>query len=93
MENNTIGLNRAKADEPLWYTLADCAVSTVLHGRPPHVVDALRFWPREMQDGLKPFSILKNPAYHIDPARQDFFKRVIELRHTTKGEAIGRKSR
>lgn len=87
MENNTIGLNRTKADEPLWYTLADCTVSTVLNGRPPHVVEALRFSHREMQDGLQPFSILKNPAYHIDPAQQDFFKRVIELRHATKTQA------
>ncbi len=87
IDNNTIGLNRAKADGPLWYTLADCAVSTILTGHPPHIMEALQFSPREMQDGLQPFSILKNPAYHIDPARQDFFKRVIELRHATKAEA------
>lgn len=87
VENNTIGLNRAKADGALWYTLADCAVSTILNGRPPRVAEALQFSHGDMQDGLQTFSILQNPAYQIDPTRQNFFKRVIELRQATKAEA------
>ena len=88
-DNNTIGLNRAKSDCPLWYTLADCVVSTLLNGRPPRIVQAMRFAPREMQDCMRPMSLLQNSDYLIDPTRDDFFKRVIELRTATKARAVG----
>jgi hypothetical protein len=84
IDNNTIGLNRAKSDCPFWYTLADCAVSTILNGKPPRIVEAIRFSPRELQDGLKPLCLLQNPQYFIDPAKHDFFKRVIEMRTAAK---------
>ena len=86
-DNNTIGLNRAKADKTLWYTLADCAASTISNGRPPKVIEAIRFAPKEMQDGLKPMKILQNDDYFIDPRKDDFFKRLIENRAETKKRA------
>ena len=57
-----------------------------MNGRPPRISEALRFSPRGTQDGLKPLCLLKNPAYRIDPTKEDFFKRVIEMRHATKAE-------
>jgi hypothetical protein len=86
-DNNTIGLNRAKSDEPVWYTLADCVVSTILNHRAPKVIEAIRFSPKAMQDGLKPIRILKSDAYLIDPRTDDFFKRLIEYRAETKDRA------
>ena len=83
-DDYTIGLNRAKSDVPLWYTLADCAASTILNGRPPEVIETIRFSPKRLQDDLRPMNILKNPSYHINPQADIFFKRAIEFRHETK---------
>ena len=46
-----IGLNYLSADEPQWFTLADALASKILTGKTPEVVTALRFEPREQQDG------------------------------------------
>jgi hypothetical protein len=74
-----IGVNHFTADEPVWYTLADCLASTLLTGKPPQVVQALRFVPSEArQPTLK--SVALRSAVDIDPAKDDFFRRVIELR-------------
>jgi hypothetical protein len=44
----------------------------------------MRFKPKGIQQGLKPVLIAGNPAYRIDPRRDDLFKRLIELRHEVK---------
>jgi hypothetical protein len=80
----TIGLNHLQAEEPLWYTLADCITSTLLSGKPPRIVEALRFEPEGMQEGLQPIAILGNPEYRIDPYMDDLYQRLIELRRDLK---------
>jgi len=80
----TIGLNPLSADRPLWFTLADCVVSKLLTGRAPRVVEAIAFEPGGPQSDLRQVAIAGNPDYAVDPVRDDFFKRLIELRQAVK---------
>ncbi len=86
-ENNqyyTIGLNRLSSDQTFWFTLADCLAAKFLSGKTPYVVSAMSFWPKPIQEDLKPVAIIGNPEYLIDPTEDDFFKRLIDLRTKTK---------
>jgi len=76
----TIGLNYLTSDQPVWYTLADCIASKLLSGRVPKFLKAIEFKAREQQDNLSPVTITGNPEFRVDPKKEDFFKRVIELR-------------
>jgi len=73
-----IGLNVLAGGEPRWYTLADCVASTLLTGKPPLTLQALRLVPEGVQPGLKPVSL--RGAVGVDPTEGDFFRTVIELR-------------
>jgi len=76
----TIGLNGLSSDQGHWYTLADCIASKLHSGKPPVILKAVRFTAKEPQKGLKPFIIGGDGAYRIDPYKDDFYRRVIELR-------------
>lgn len=78
--NYTIGLNFLSAGEPMWFTLADCIASKVLTGKSPKIIDAIHFMPKCPQNNLHPILIAGNPDYRIDPVKDDFFRRVIEMR-------------
>ncbi|QKR98703.1 hypothetical protein F9288_02860 [Sphingomonas sp. CL5.1] len=80
----TIGLNFLSADQPLWFTLADCIASKLLTGKAPTILEAMTFAPGPVQSDLRPISIGGNPDYRVDPVADDFFKRVIELRQSIK---------
>ena len=80
----TIGLNSLTSQEPLWYTLADCIVAKIQTGKAPRVVKALRFRPLDPQPGLKPLSVAGRANYRIKPAKDDFYRRLIELRMDIK---------
>ncbi len=88
----TIGLNHVTSEEPLWYTLADCVASKLLTGKAPEVVEALRFEPLGVQSNLGPIDLAGKPDYRIDPAKDDFYKRLIDLRSEVKSKekAAGR---
>jgi hypothetical protein len=88
----TIGLNYLSADRPLWFTLADCTASKLLTGRAPNVIQAIRFEPKAVQKELRPIAIAGNKQYWINPATDDFYNRVIELRRSVKGELKRRKA-
>jgi hypothetical protein len=77
-----IGVNPLTGKEPLWYTVADAVASTLLSGKPPRVVQALRFVPEGKAKGLRPTSL--RGQVPVDPAIQDFFRVVIEERHRLK---------
>ncbi|MHB1325174.1 MAG: helix-turn-helix domain-containing protein [Thermoleophilia bacterium] len=85
----SIGLNYLTAKEPLWFTLADVLVSKLLTGKSPTIRRALAFAPKGQQPGLKPIDILGKADYHIDPAREDFYRRLIELRSNVKRQMRG----
>jgi hypothetical protein len=82
----TIGLNYLSADRPLWFTLADCVASKLLTGKAPKVVGALRFSPRLPQPGLRPVAVAGEQDFKVDPYKDDFYKRVIELRRRVKAD-------
>jgi hypothetical protein len=82
--SETIALNHLSFGEGLWLTLADCIASKLHTGRAPEVLEAIRFEPGPPQEGLKPILIAGNPAYRVNPAKQDFYKVLIELRQTIK---------
>lgn len=73
-----IGLNVLAGGEPRWYTLADCVASTLLSGKPPTVLQALRLVPDGVQPGLRPVSL--RGEVRINPSASDFFRTVIEER-------------
>lgn len=83
----TIGLNYLTAEFPVWYTLADCIASTILTGKPPHVVQAIRFSPREPQSGLTSILLAGQRGFEIDPIASDFYKQIIELRGRAQTKA------
>jgi hypothetical protein len=77
----TIGLNFLSADQPLWFTLADVLASKILTGDTPKVLQAIRFEPKERQDGLRP---IKVAGQTIDSAEDDFYQRLIIHRNSIK---------
>ncbi|HUN77258.1 MAG TPA: hypothetical protein VMU40_22300 [Steroidobacteraceae bacterium] len=82
----TIGLNHLKSAEPLWYTLADVIVSKLLTGRCPRIEKAVTYRPGPVQDGLVPTKILGRDDFSIDPASDDFFRRLVDLRDEAKAQ-------
>ena len=88
-EQATIGLIFYTRDDPQWFTLADCIASKLLTGKAPEVVEALAFTPLRKQRGLRTFQINGEADYAIDPANDDFYKRLIELRQATKDQREG----
>jgi transcriptional regulator with XRE-family HTH domain len=80
----TIGVNYLTAEEPLWFTMADCIASKILTGKPPRTVKAICFELGAEQEGLKPIRIAGNPDYEVDPATNDFYRRLIDLRSSIK---------
>ena len=85
-----IGLNYLTAGKPLWFTLADCVASKLLTGRSPKVVRSIRFDPLEPQPGLRSIAVSGNKDYRVDPATDDFYKRVIDLRRSVKARRKAR---
>src|ERR1700722_8737343 len=80
----TIGVNYLHSGEPLWFTIADSIASKILTGKAPRVVEAIGFEPGAQQEGLKPIRIAGNPDYEVDPATNDFYRRLIDLRTSIK---------
>lgn len=85
----TIGLNYLTAQRPLWFTLADCIAAKLLGGKSPEITEAIGFKPKRKQRVLQNISIGGDDDYCINPAKDDFYKRLIELRHETKSEMHG----
>lgn len=82
--DGTIGANFLTCEKGLWFTLADCLASQLLTGKKVKVLQALIFEPGKPQPGLKQIAISGNADYLVDPYKDDFYKRMIELRHLVK---------
>ncbi len=82
----TIGTNHLTADQPIWFTLADCVASKLLTGETPEVLRALRFEPVGTQSELGSIDIAGKADYRIDPFADDFYKRLIDLRSAVKDD-------
>jgi len=73
-----IGINHLEGNgKRLWFTIHDVIVSKLLTGRTPKIIKAIRFVPLVLQDNLNPIQFL---GRQIDPAKDDFFKALIEYR-------------
>jgi hypothetical protein len=83
----TIGLNYLSSNRGFWFTLADCVASKLLTGKAPKVEQAIRFSPRAVQRKLAPVVIAGNPEYRIVPNRDDFYRRLIDLRRMVQAKA------
>lgn len=73
-----IGVNRFSAEEGFWYAGPDLVASTLLTGKAPEVLEAFRIVPRGVQSGLQPIDL--RGTVTVDPADEDFFRKVIEAR-------------
>ncbi len=83
---NTIGLNFLAAEKPLYFTLADCVAAKILTGKTPHIEEAIAFEAGAPQRGLQPINLFGKTEFRIDPARDDFFARTIDLRDDAKAK-------
>jgi hypothetical protein len=72
-----IGLNPLTSDKPIWFAGPDVVGSTLLTGRPPKILRAIRIEPVGIQKDMK--SVMLGTG-SIDPYRDDFFRKVIEER-------------
>lgn len=79
-----VGINRlyTTGNDPirdaLWFSLPDVFASIILTGRMPKIVDAFRIEAHGALDGLQPTKL--RGSITVDPAKQDFFRIVIEER-------------
>ena len=78
-KSKTIGLNYLTSDSPVWLTLADVITAKLRTGKSAEIIEAIAFSPKEPQLGLRPISIAGNPDCRVDPTKDDFFKRLIDL--------------
>jgi len=77
-QNLQIGVNPLHSRARYWLTIPDACASIVLTGKPLKVTQAVRIVPRGRLRSLRP--ALLAGKVHIDPAREDFFRRLIEER-------------
>lgn len=86
--NYNIGVNPFHSPRPLWYTIADILASTLLTGKAPQIIRAVRLEPRGGNlDGLQPVQLDRKTR--IDPNRDDFFRLVVERRQELKARTSG----
>jgi hypothetical protein len=64
--------------QAVWYSLPDVAVSVLLHKRVPNIVDAFHLQATGKLRDLTPTKL--RGTIDVDPAKQDFFRVVIEQR-------------
>jgi hypothetical protein len=76
-----IGLNPLTSDKPIWFAGPDVVASTLLTGKPPKILRAIRFEANGIQKGMHAVQLGKEA---IDPTRHDCFRKVIELRKGKK---------
>lgn len=87
----TIGVQRITDDRAYWWTLADCVASVLRTGHQPNVLRAIGFRPAGRQTELGPVDLLGNGRFRFDPATDDLYRRLIDLRDELKAdEEIGR---
>jgi hypothetical protein len=75
---NYLYSDASNSKQALWFSLPDAVVSVLLTRRLPKIVNAFRIVPKGKLSKLGPTS-LRN-TIDVDPAKQDFFKIVIEER-------------
>jgi hypothetical protein len=72
---------------PLWYAGPDLAAAAI-SGSAPRIVRAWRMRPSGVQSTLHPVDFRGDPNDRIDPARENPFRRLIELRKRKSGNTL-----
>ena len=85
-QTQNIGINELSADLPIWFAGPDVIASTLLTGKVPHILEAIRMVPHGRQKGLKRASLCG--MVDIDPIKDDFFRHVIEQREHHKSNRV-----
>ena len=81
----TIGLNHVSTHgQQVWYPLADVLVAATRGNRRPRIARAITYEPGPDQPDLKTIDLMGNPDYRVDPATDDVFRRMVELRSELK---------
>ncbi len=75
------------------WTLADCIASKLATGEAPNILAAWRFAAHGTQPELQPIDVAGDPNYRVDPAREDFIKRLVEMRADVKTQMKAAKRR
>jgi len=79
-----IGVNPLHSVADSWYALPDLIAAKLLSGDTPEVLEAWTLNATGRQAGLQPVALRGEDE--IDPVREDFFKRVIEMRNEVKND-------
>jgi hypothetical protein len=85
-QTQNIGINELSADTSIWFAGPDLVASTLLTGKIPHVIKAIRMVPHGTQTGLKRTSLCS--MMDIEPSQDDFFRYVIEQRVRHKSNRV-----
>jgi hypothetical protein len=74
--------NLPEGKQAMWYTLADVVACKILTGKTPEIIRAYRILPVGIQPDLKKVKL--QGKIGVEPASEDFFKKVIEERAKVK---------
>jgi hypothetical protein len=77
-----IGFNYLTSKWPIWFAGPDAVASTLLTGKAPHIIKAIRMAPHGQQSGLRTSNLAGMVT--INPKSDDFFCRVIEQKSVHK---------
>lgn len=83
-----IGVNKFTARDPVWITGPDLVALVLLGHKVPVIKQAVRLFPRGVVPDLRPVNILGEIP--CDPARDDFFKLIVEQRIKVASEGSDR---
>ncbi|WP_292463474.1 hypothetical protein [Methanolobus sp.] len=78
-----VGINYLKSDFDLWYALPDVIGSVLLTGKVAEIVEAVRFIPKGIQEGLKETRIL---GIDVNPTKENLVQVLVEERQKIKQE-------
>ncbi|WP_340818282.1 hypothetical protein [Methanolobus sp. WCC4] len=78
-----VGVNYLSSAHELWYALPDVIASVILTGKVPEIVEAVRFVPVGIQEGLRKSQIL---GIDIDPEKDNLVQVLVEERQKIKIE-------
>ncbi|MGA2913114.1 MAG: hypothetical protein ABSE07_06325 [Methanoregula sp.] len=76
-----VGINQLTSKKEFWYSLPDVLASILLTGKPPRVIEAIRFVPMEHQTNIKTSVVL---GTSIDPKKDNLTQFLVEERQRIK---------
>jgi len=81
-----VGINSLTSEKPLYYTLLEVIASIISTGKPPKIIEAIRFVPQGYQSNIKSANILGST---LDPRKEDLTQFLVEERQRIKQKLKG----